>query len=126
MSPAVGVPMSKLDSDEREDFLRRENELSDSLAEKETVLVEHEKTIEQLREELAAVKEENETLKKVPSRLIVVRASYLPLNICVLIDKFCRPVRGQRASNVSRTAGRRSTGQCERFGGFQRPRDVIG
>lgn len=58
-----------LDKDEREDFLRRENELSDQLAEKESALVAATKLAGELREELGFLKEaeasmntENKTL----------------------------------------------------------------
>jgi kinesin family member 5 len=58
-----------LDKDEREDFLRRENELSDQLAERESALNAAQKLVGELREELAFLKEtesgisaENKTL----------------------------------------------------------------
>lgn len=51
-----------LDKDEREDFLRRENELSDQLAEKESALVASEKVLKETREELAFLKEQERTL----------------------------------------------------------------
>lgn len=54
-----------LDKDEREEFLRRENELSDSLAEKESALVAAEKLIKELKEELAFLKEQEATVNKV-------------------------------------------------------------
>ncbi|KAL5490500.1 hypothetical protein ACEPAI_5333 [Sanghuangporus weigelae] len=51
-----------LDKDEREDFLRRENELSDQLAEKESALVALEKALKETREELSFLKEQERTL----------------------------------------------------------------
>ncbi|KII88481.1 hypothetical protein PLICRDRAFT_41639 [Plicaturopsis crispa FD-325 SS-3] len=51
-----------LDKDEREDFLKRENELSDALAEKETNLVAAEKLVKELKEELAFLKEQETSL----------------------------------------------------------------
>lgn len=54
-----------LDKDEREDFLRRENELSDSLAEKESALAAAEKLIKELKEELAFLKEQEAAVNKV-------------------------------------------------------------
>ncbi|KAL5533324.1 hypothetical protein ACEPAF_5100 [Sanghuangporus sanghuang] len=51
-----------LDKDEREDFLRRENELSDQLAEKESALVASEKALKETREELSFLKEQERTL----------------------------------------------------------------
>ncbi|KAI3610443.1 kinesin heavy chain [Moniliophthora roreri] len=53
-----------LDKDEREDFLRRENELSDSLAEKESALAAAEKLVKELKEELAFLKEQEATVSK--------------------------------------------------------------
>jgi kinesin family member 5 len=47
-----------LDKDEREEFLRRENELSDALAEKEGALAAAEKLAGELREELKFLKEQ--------------------------------------------------------------------
>ena len=51
-----------LDKDEREDFLRRENELSDQLAEKESALVASEKMLKETREELSFLKEQERSL----------------------------------------------------------------
>ncbi|KAK7467134.1 hypothetical protein VKT23_004193 [Stygiomarasmius scandens] len=53
-----------LDKDEREDFLRRENELSDALAEKESALVTAEKLVKELKEELSFLKEQESTVSK--------------------------------------------------------------
>ncbi|KAI9510900.1 kinesin heavy chain [Russula earlei] len=47
-----------LDKDEREEFLKRENELSDQLAEREGALVAAEKLVKELKEELAFLKEQ--------------------------------------------------------------------
>ena len=54
-----------LEKDEREEFLRRENELSDQLAEKESALVAAEKLVKELKEELAFLKEQEVSLSKV-------------------------------------------------------------
>lgn len=54
-----------LDKDEREEFLRRENELSDQLAEKESALVASEKSLMETRDELAFLKEQERTLSAV-------------------------------------------------------------
>ncbi|KAF9792784.1 kinesin heavy chain [Thelephora terrestris] len=51
-----------LDKDEREDFLRRENELSDQLAEKERVLSAAEKLVSELKEELSFLKDQEASL----------------------------------------------------------------
>ena len=54
-----------LEKDEREEFLKRENELSDQLAEKESALAAAKKLVEELREELAFLKEQESSLSKV-------------------------------------------------------------
>lgn len=58
-----------LDKDEREEFLRRENELTDQLSEKETAISEQERLLKQYREELdmmrnteTALESENKTM----------------------------------------------------------------
>ena len=51
-----------LDKDEREEFLKRENELSDQLAEKESSLKAAEKLVSELKEELAFLKEQETSL----------------------------------------------------------------
>ncbi|KAK2466900.1 hypothetical protein APHAL10511_001158 [Amanita phalloides] len=53
-----------LEKDEREEFLRRENELSDQLAEKESTLTAAEKLIKELKEELAFIKEQEAAINK--------------------------------------------------------------
>ncbi|KAG2753199.1 kinesin heavy chain [Suillus brevipes Sb2] len=53
-----------LDKDEREEFLRRENELSDQLAERESLLNAAEKLTKELREELAFLKEQEAAASK--------------------------------------------------------------
>lgn len=51
-----------LDKDEREDFLRRENELTDQLAEKESALSELEKVFKQYKDEMEAMRSAESTL----------------------------------------------------------------
>lgn len=53
-----------LDKDEREEFLRRENELSDQLAERESALAAAEKLAKELKEELAFIKEQEAAINK--------------------------------------------------------------
>ncbi|KAF8136371.1 kinesin heavy chain, partial [Boletus edulis] len=53
-----------MDKDEREDFLRRENELSDLLAEKESALASAEKLVKELREELAFLRDQEASVSK--------------------------------------------------------------
>lgn len=53
-----------LDKDEREEFLKRENELSDQLAERESALNGAQKLVGELKEELAFLKEQEASLSK--------------------------------------------------------------
>lgn len=72
-----------LDKDEREDFLRRENELSDQLAEKERALSAAEKLVSELKEELSFLKDQEASLSNVrPSRL---KPSFSVLTVIVSI-----------------------------------------
>lgn len=54
-SDRASTPSVILEKDEREEFLRRENELQDQLAEKETQMAKAEQDLEVAREELAAL-----------------------------------------------------------------------
>jgi len=54
-----------LDKDEREEFLKRENELSDQLAEKERALSAAEKLVSELKEELSFLKDQESSLSNV-------------------------------------------------------------
>lgn len=72
-----------LDKDEREEFLRRENELSDQLAERESVLVSAEKLVKELKEELAFLKEQEASLSKV----CLTEFSLLIRNLINLINR---------------------------------------
>ena len=54
-----------LDKDEREEFLKRENDLSDQLAEKERVLNAAEKLVSELKEELSFLKDQESSLSNV-------------------------------------------------------------
>lgn len=58
------TPTVALEKDEREDFLRRENELTDALAEKESALSMAEKLVKELKEELTFLKEQEASLSK--------------------------------------------------------------
>ncbi|KAK0197092.1 kinesin heavy chain [Armillaria mellea] len=53
-----------LEKDEREDFLKRENEISDQLAERESALVAAEKLVKELKEELLFLKEQEASVNK--------------------------------------------------------------
>jgi kinesin family protein 5 len=57
ISERSATPSLPLDKDEREEFLRRENELQDQIAEKESQIAAAEKTIRDTKEELAYLKE---------------------------------------------------------------------
>lgn len=63
--PQTPVSVIALEKDEREDFLRRENELSDALAERESALATAEKLVKELREELTFLKEQEAGVNKV-------------------------------------------------------------
>lgn len=62
--PQTPISVVALEKDEREDFLRRENELSDLLAEKESALATADKLVKELREELAFLKEQEAGVNK--------------------------------------------------------------
>lgn len=53
----AGTPSLPMDKDEKEEFLRRENELQDQLAEKETALAAAEKGFKEAKDELSGLKE---------------------------------------------------------------------
>ncbi|KAF8163319.1 kinesin heavy chain [Crassisporium funariophilum] len=53
-----------LEKDERDDFLKRENELSDALAERESALAAAQKIVLELREELAFLKEQESSINQ--------------------------------------------------------------
>ncbi|KUJ17211.1 kinesin-domain-containing protein [Mollisia scopiformis] len=57
ISERSSTPSLPMDKDEREEFLRRENELQDQIAEKETQIAAAEKTLRDTKEELTYLKE---------------------------------------------------------------------
>lgn len=63
------TPSIPLEKDEREEFLRRENELQDQLAEKESQMVNAEKQLRETKEELTFLKEHDSKLGKENERL---------------------------------------------------------
>lgn len=65
----AGTPSIPLEKDEREEFLRRENELQDQLAEKESQMVNVEKQLREIKEELTFLKEHDSKLGKENERL---------------------------------------------------------
>ncbi|SPQ20071.1 c0e7114d-7498-4cce-9ee1-008dff8377a1 [Thermothielavioides terrestris] len=70
ISERAGTPSLPLDKDEREEFLRRENELQDQLAEKETQAAAIERQLRETKEELAILKEHDAKIGKENERLI--------------------------------------------------------
>ncbi|KAL2142678.1 hypothetical protein VTI28DRAFT_833 [Corynascus sepedonium] len=70
ISERAGTPSLPLDKDEREEFLRRENELQDQLAEKETQAAAMERQLRETKEEMALLKEHDAKIGKDNERLI--------------------------------------------------------
>ncbi|KAG2216279.1 hypothetical protein INT45_003910 [Circinella minor] len=60
--PATPVPV--LEKDERDEFIKRENELMDQIADKETELTNREKLLDSLKEEMAYYKEQEQSVTK--------------------------------------------------------------
>ncbi|SDA00121.1 BZ3500_MvSof-1268-A1-R1_Chr9g10456 [Microbotryum saponariae] len=76
----ISRPMTPLGQDERDDFLRRENELGDLLAKTESQLSSQEKLIGELRDELATLKEQ-ETLAANENKSMASELSDLRLQV---------------------------------------------
>lgn len=70
ISERAGTPSLPLDKDEREEFLRRENELQDQLAEKESQAANIERQLRETKEELAVLKEHDAKLGKDNEKLV--------------------------------------------------------
>ncbi|KAK3904024.1 P-loop containing nucleoside triphosphate hydrolase protein, partial [Staphylotrichum tortipilum] len=70
ISERAGTPSLPLEKDEREEFLRRENELQDQLAEKETQAAAMERQLGEAKEELSGLKEHDARIGKDNERLI--------------------------------------------------------
>lgn len=87
-----------LDKDEREDFLRRENELSDQLAEKERALSTAEKLVSELKEELSFLKDQEASLSSV--RLSRLKVLYIALTATMLVSRKTRLCLGNSMSSV--------------------------
>jgi kinesin family member 5 len=69
ISERSATPSLPLDKDEREEFLRRENELQDQIAEKETQIAAVEKTIRETKEELTYLKDHDTKTNRDNERL---------------------------------------------------------
>uniref|UniRef100_A0A1D1YRB6 Kinesin-like protein n=1 Tax=Anthurium amnicola TaxID=1678845 RepID=A0A1D1YRB6_9ARAE len=59
-----GTPAPILEKDERDEFLKRENELTDQIAEKESALAAQEKLLSEMKEELDLYKSQEDTITK--------------------------------------------------------------
>jgi len=70
MSERAGTPSLPLEKDEREEFLRRENELQDQLAERETQAAAMERQLRETKEEMAGLKEHDAKIGKDNERLV--------------------------------------------------------
>ncbi|PTB80369.1 kinesin [Trichoderma longibrachiatum ATCC 18648] len=68
-SDRAGTPSITLEKDEREEFLRRENELQDQIAEKESQASAAEKLLRETKEELSYLKEHDSKMGKENERL---------------------------------------------------------
>ncbi|KAK5998527.1 Kinesin heavy chain [Cladobotryum mycophilum] len=68
-SERAGTPSITLEKDEREEFLRRENELQDQLTERETQAATAEKQLRETKEELAYLKDHDSKMGKENERL---------------------------------------------------------
>lgn len=69
ISDRAGTPSIPLEKDEREEFLRRENELQDQLAERESQATAAEKGLRDAKEELTILKEHDSRLGKENEKL---------------------------------------------------------
>lgn len=69
ISERAGTPSLPLDKDEREEFLRRENELQDQLSEKESLAAAAEKSLRDAKEELGILKEHDSKVGKENEKL---------------------------------------------------------
>ncbi|KAI4869374.1 kinesin-domain-containing protein [Hypoxylon rubiginosum] len=69
LTERAGTPSLPLDKDEREEFLRRENELQDQLAEKESAVAAAEKSLQESKEELSFLKDHDSKLGKENEKL---------------------------------------------------------
>jgi len=69
LTDRAGTPSLPMDKDEREEFLRRENELQDQLAEKESAVAAAEKSLQESKEELAFLKDHDSKVGKENERL---------------------------------------------------------
>lgn len=64
MDSRPGTPALILEKDEREEFLKRENELTDQISEKEMALASQEKLLSEMKDELVFYKTQEDTISK--------------------------------------------------------------
>lgn len=69
LTDRAGTPSLPMDKDEREEFLRRENELQDQLAERESAVAAAEKSLQESKEELTFLKDHDNKVGKENERL---------------------------------------------------------
>ncbi|KAI9731631.1 MAG: Kinesin heavy chain [Claussenomyces sp. TS43310] len=69
ISERSGTPSLPLEKDEREEFLRRENEFQDQIADKETQIATAEKSLREAKEELAYLKDHDSKTTRENERL---------------------------------------------------------
>ncbi|KAI1327462.1 kinesin-domain-containing protein [Xylariaceae sp. FL0255] len=69
LTDRAGTPGLPMDKDEREEFLRRENELQDQLAEKESAVAAAERTLQESKDELTFLKEHDSKVGKENEKL---------------------------------------------------------
>ncbi|KAI8956377.1 kinesin-domain-containing protein [Xylaria longipes] len=69
LTDRAGTPSLPMDKDEREEFLRRENELQDQLAEKESAVATAEKSLQESKDELTFLKEHDSKVGKENEKL---------------------------------------------------------
>lgn len=69
LTDRAGTPSLPMDKDEREEFLRRENELQDQLAEKESAVAAAEKSLLESKDELTFLKEHDSKVGKENEKL---------------------------------------------------------
>jgi kinesin family protein 5 len=83
MESRPGTPAPILEKDEREEFLKRENELTDQIFEKESTLAAQEKLLSEMKEELGLYKSQEDTITKV---LYAIYSTFMKSNVISLIE----------------------------------------
>jgi kinesin family member 5 len=76
MDSRPGTPAPILEKDEREEFLKRENELTDQIAEKESALAAQEKLLNEMKEELTFYKSQEDTITKVSYIILFMKVIF--------------------------------------------------